>query len=236
VRCVRVLLGLVQLGRDPRAETGACSVTRATAPNRLLTGASQTIGKRLCGRLVGTSVAPEYVPKHNSELSGNRGRRPDDAVRLEIGDLQDRRRLPSRDPHTSSRGHCGQGSPGCLGSGGSHVATVDETTACHDPDRVVTSDCETAKARIDARSASLERPAVTAPGRRRRAYGRRHTERHHTCHTEAHARDRAAWADSGWGGPRRLGAPRKRRSRQGPSLAQCQSTDRGARRLRRRHR
>jgi hypothetical protein len=54
----------------------------------LLTGASQTIGKRLCGRLVRTSVAPEYVPKHNSELSGNRGRRPDDAVRLEIGESQ----------------------------------------------------------------------------------------------------------------------------------------------------
>lgn len=109
-----------------------------------------------------------------------------------LGDLQDRRRLPSRDPHTSSRGHRGQGSPGCLGSGGSHVATVDETTACHDLDRVVTSDCETAKAWNDARSASLERPAVTAPGRRRRAYGRRHTERHHTSHTAAYARDRAA--------------------------------------------
>jgi hypothetical protein len=52
----------------------------------LLAGTSQAIGKRLCGRIVGTSVAPEYVPKHNSELSGNRGRRPDDAVRLEIGE------------------------------------------------------------------------------------------------------------------------------------------------------
>jgi hypothetical protein len=77
---------LVQLGRDPRAETGARSVTRATAPGCLLAGTSQAIGKRLCGRIVGTSVAPEYVPKHNSELSGNRGRRPDDAVRLEIGE------------------------------------------------------------------------------------------------------------------------------------------------------
>jgi hypothetical protein len=80
------LVKIVQLGRDPRAETGARSVTRATAPGCLLAGTSQAIGKRLCGRIVGTSVAPEYVPKHNSELSGNRGRRPDDAVRLEIGE------------------------------------------------------------------------------------------------------------------------------------------------------
>jgi len=52
----------------------------------LLPGTSQPIGKRLSGRLTGTSVAPEFTPKHNSELSNNRGRRPHDAVRLEIGE------------------------------------------------------------------------------------------------------------------------------------------------------
>jgi len=51
----------------------------------LLAGASQAIGKRLWGRIVGTSVAPEFVPKRNSELSGSRGLGADDAVRLEIG-------------------------------------------------------------------------------------------------------------------------------------------------------
>jgi hypothetical protein len=52
----------------------------------LLAGASQAIGKRLCDRIVGTTVAPEFVPKRNSELSGSRGLSADDAVRLEIGD------------------------------------------------------------------------------------------------------------------------------------------------------
>jgi hypothetical protein len=55
----------------------------------LAAGSSQAIGKRLSGRLNGTSVAPEFAPKHNSELSDNRGRRPHDAVRLEIGDEPD---------------------------------------------------------------------------------------------------------------------------------------------------
>jgi len=54
----------------------------------LLPGTSPAIGKRLSGRLNGTSLAPEFTPKHNSELSDDRGRRPHDAVRLEIGDLR----------------------------------------------------------------------------------------------------------------------------------------------------
>ena len=52
----------------------------------LAAGTSQAIGKRLSRRLNGTSVAPGFTPKRNSELSGNRGRRPHDAVRLEIGE------------------------------------------------------------------------------------------------------------------------------------------------------
>jgi hypothetical protein len=54
----------------------------------LLPGTSQPIGKRVSGRLNGTSVAAEFKLKQNSELSDNRGRRPHDAVRLEIGEQQ----------------------------------------------------------------------------------------------------------------------------------------------------
>ena len=52
----------------------------------MLSGTRQAIGKRLCGCIVGTGVAREFVPKRKSELSGNRGRRPDDAVRLKTGE------------------------------------------------------------------------------------------------------------------------------------------------------
>ena len=52
----------------------------------LAAGTSQAIRKRLSRRLNGTSVAPGFTPKRNSELSDNRGRRPHDAVRLEIGE------------------------------------------------------------------------------------------------------------------------------------------------------
>ena len=83
----------VQLGRDPTAGSGVCSVTGAAAPGCLLTGTSQAIGKRFCARIVGINVTPEFVPKHNSGLSGNRGRRPDDAVRLEIGEEEGSPRL-----------------------------------------------------------------------------------------------------------------------------------------------
>ena len=78
----------VQLGRGSRAGPGACSVTRAAAQGCLLAGTSQAIGKRLCGHIVRTSVTPEFMPKRNSELSGNRGLRPASAASLEIGDEQ----------------------------------------------------------------------------------------------------------------------------------------------------
>jgi hypothetical protein len=53
----------------------------------LLAGTSQAIGKRLCGRIVDTSIGPEFVPKHNSELSYSRGRSADDEVCLQIGEM-----------------------------------------------------------------------------------------------------------------------------------------------------
>jgi hypothetical protein len=52
----------------------------------LLAGTSQAIGKRLCGLIVRTTVTPEFMPKRNSELSGNRGLRPASAASLEIGE------------------------------------------------------------------------------------------------------------------------------------------------------
>lgn len=51
----------VHLGRDPSAQSGARSITRATAPGRLLAGTNYPIGKRLGGRTVGASVKPESV-------------------------------------------------------------------------------------------------------------------------------------------------------------------------------
>ena len=55
-------------------------------PGCLLVGTSQAIGKRLFRHIVRTSVTPAFMPKRNSEPSGGRGLRPDDAVRLEIGE------------------------------------------------------------------------------------------------------------------------------------------------------
>jgi len=52
----------------------------------LAAGTSAAIGKRLSGRVNGTTVAPEFTPKHNSQLSDNRGWRPRDTVRLEFGE------------------------------------------------------------------------------------------------------------------------------------------------------
>ena len=45
------------------------------------------IGKHLRDRGAGAGVPPEFVPKRHSELSGNRRRRLDNAVRPEIGYL-----------------------------------------------------------------------------------------------------------------------------------------------------
>jgi hypothetical protein len=54
----------------------------------LLVGTSRAIGEHRRDRCVGASVAPEFTPKRNSELIGNRGRSVDDAVRPAIGDNQ----------------------------------------------------------------------------------------------------------------------------------------------------
>jgi|HubBroStandDraft_6_1064221.scaffolds.fasta_scaffold01675_3 hypothetical protein len=60
---------------------------RATVPDRLPTGASQAIGKHLRDRSAGPASTPAFMPKRHSELSGNRRRRLDNAVRPEIGYL-----------------------------------------------------------------------------------------------------------------------------------------------------
>jgi hypothetical protein len=60
----------------------------ATTASRLLAGANQVIGKRPRGRIVGTGVAPEFMPKHNCADIGNRDQTADDAAPLEIGDEQ----------------------------------------------------------------------------------------------------------------------------------------------------
>ncbi|MFZ0380163.1 MAG: hypothetical protein WCD11_17275 [Solirubrobacteraceae bacterium] len=54
----------------------------------MLAGLSQAIGTRFCGRIVVTSVAPEFTPRHNSKLRGSRGLNADDGVRLEVGEKQ----------------------------------------------------------------------------------------------------------------------------------------------------
>jgi hypothetical protein len=56
---------------------------------RLLVGASQLIGKCPRGRIVGTCVAREFVPKQNSEQGGNDGRPADQAARLQIVEEED---------------------------------------------------------------------------------------------------------------------------------------------------
>ena len=67
----------VQLSSEVGGAAGARSVTRATAPGCLLAGTTQAIGKRLRGGTVGVDVAPEFMPKRNSELvvRGGRDRR-----------------------------------------------------------------------------------------------------------------------------------------------------------------
>ena len=46
---------------------------RATAGECLLRVTSQAIRKHCCDRGVGAGVAPEFMPKRNSELVGIRG-------------------------------------------------------------------------------------------------------------------------------------------------------------------
>lgn len=52
-----------------------------------MVGAPQAVGRHLGDPTIGPTIAPEFVPEHHSELSGNRGRRLDNAVRPEIGYL-----------------------------------------------------------------------------------------------------------------------------------------------------
>jgi hypothetical protein len=80
------VLQLVQLGRVRRAGPGVCSVTRAAAPGCLLASTSHAIGKRLCGRVVRTSVTPEFMLKQNSALVGTTAGRSNETPRPEIGD------------------------------------------------------------------------------------------------------------------------------------------------------
>ena len=110
---------LVQQGREPRAGPGVCSVTRAAASGCLPAGTSHAIGKRLCGRIDGTSVAPGFVPKRNSELSASRGLSADDAVRLEFADSRGQPRgadsdvLRYRGPHVGTSVSGTRKTPGC---------------------------------------------------------------------------------------------------------------------------
>ena len=76
-----------------REEIGALKLAPARSRERQRRGVCWPAevgrpGKRLCTRTVGTSVAPEFVPKRNSERSGSHGLRPYDAVGLEIGEAQ----------------------------------------------------------------------------------------------------------------------------------------------------
>ena len=85
-RCrLRWRSGIVRPGRDPSARPGACSITRATAPGRSLAGTSRAICRRLRDRMVGAGAAPEFVPKRNSALMGNRGWTTADGARPAIG-------------------------------------------------------------------------------------------------------------------------------------------------------
>jgi len=57
----------------------------------LLTGPNRAIGKHLRDRTFGAAVAPKFMRKRNSALIGNRGRRPDDEARPEIGEIRVRK-------------------------------------------------------------------------------------------------------------------------------------------------
>jgi hypothetical protein len=59
---------------------------RATAPDRLPTGASQDNRQAPGGRTVGDGVVPAFVPKRNSVPIGPTVRTADDAASLEIGE------------------------------------------------------------------------------------------------------------------------------------------------------
>jgi len=54
----------------------------------LLAHTGQTIRNHLRDPTVGAGVAPEFMPKRNSEPIVNRGRIADDAARLHIGETR----------------------------------------------------------------------------------------------------------------------------------------------------
>ena len=71
----------------------------------LAAGTSHAIGKRLSRCLNGTSVAPEFTPKRNSELSDNRARRPPRRRASRDWRGPGRRLRSTRRPAFGSRGH-----------------------------------------------------------------------------------------------------------------------------------
>jgi hypothetical protein len=109
---------LVQLGRDPRAGPGACSVYESESAGALAGRHGHAIGKHVRDLGVRGGVAPSFLPKRNSDLTGSRGLSVDDATRREFGDEQvDRplvRAAPLFPPAQASRqtgcraGSCGE--------------------------------------------------------------------------------------------------------------------------------
>ncbi|MGA8336881.1 MAG: nuclear transport factor 2 family protein [Solirubrobacteraceae bacterium] len=78
---------LVQPGRDSRARSAACSVYESDSAGPPADRRELDDRQTPRGRTVGAGVAPAFMPKRHSELSGNRRRRLDNAVRPEIGYL-----------------------------------------------------------------------------------------------------------------------------------------------------
>ena len=70
---------------------------RAAALDRLLADANQAIGKRFAARPSTPGAVPEFIPKQNYALTGNRAPTVGYAARLEIGEYRvfRRRRWPA---------------------------------------------------------------------------------------------------------------------------------------------
>jgi hypothetical protein len=79
---------LVQLGRDPWAGPGACSVYESESAGALAGRYGRALGKHARDLGAGGGVPPAFPPKRNSDLSGSRGLSVDDATRRELGDLR----------------------------------------------------------------------------------------------------------------------------------------------------
>jgi hypothetical protein len=67
---------VVQLGRDPRAGPGACSVYESESAGALAGCHGHAIGKHVRDLGAGGGVAPAFLLKRNSDLSGSRGPGP----------------------------------------------------------------------------------------------------------------------------------------------------------------